>query len=87
MEYSSQKGVPGHCFVAQVWDDGGNSIAEIGSTDNPEVANSRARLFAASPDLLAACKSARSLLHKMGGTNYDPEYTELCRAIAKAESP
>lgn len=44
-----------------------------------------AHLIAASPDLLAACKAARSLLSKLGGKNHDPEFSELEAAIAKAE--
>jgi hypothetical protein len=43
-----------------------------------------ARLIAAAPDLLEACKSAISLLHKLGGHNHDPEYSELEEAIYKA---
>jgi hypothetical protein len=43
------------------------------------------RLDGAAPKLLAACKSAASLLRRLGGTNHDPEYTELLEAIAEAE--
>lgn len=43
-----------------------------------------ALLMTAAPDLYAACQSAVSLLRKLGGTNHDPEYTELVNALAKA---
>ena len=51
-----------------------------------EEAAANASLIAAGPDLLAACKAAHSLLRKLGGTNHDPEYSELADAIAKAEA-
>ena len=37
------------------------------------------------PAMLEGCKAARSLLQMLGAENYDPEYSELCAAIAKAE--
>jgi hypothetical protein len=49
-----------------------------------EMARANARLIAAAPDLLEACKSAISLLHKLGGHNHDPEYSQLEAAIYKA---
>lgn len=54
-----------------------------GDTLDTEEAN--ARLIAAAPDLLAACKAAHALLRKLGGTNHDPEYSELASAIQRAE--
>lgn len=57
LTYSSQKGTPGHCMVAQVWADGRNA-AEIEPTDDPDEATAMARMFAAAPDLLAACEDA-----------------------------
>ncbi len=60
-------------------------VAHDCGTNNFEVAKANAKLFAASPDLLAACKSAHALLRKLGGTNHDPEYSELASAIARAE--
>jgi len=47
-------------------------------------AEDNARLIAAAPDLLAACMSVRALLIKLGGENHDPEFSEICAAIAKA---
>ncbi len=50
--FSPQKGKPGHCFVAQVWDEHGASLAVIEPTENPAVATERARLLAVAPRLL-----------------------------------
>jgi hypothetical protein len=51
-KFSEQKGRPGHCFVAQVWDADGNCLAVIEPTEDPAVATERAMLFACSPALL-----------------------------------
>lgn len=42
------------------------------------------RLADAAIGLLQACKSARSLLRNLGGTNHDPEYSQLVAALAAA---
>ncbi len=44
--FSEQKGKPGHCLMAQVWDEDGNSVANIKSTEEEEDATATARLFA-----------------------------------------
>lgn len=54
---SCQKGQPGHCFAAQVWDDNGDALASVRSTVDPRQATADALLIAASPDLLDACTS------------------------------
>lgn len=54
--FSPQKGSSGRCLIAQVWDRAGNVIADINSTDPAHFANKRARLIAASPELLEACR-------------------------------
>jgi hypothetical protein len=51
-DYSEQKGGPGHCFVAQVWDSEGESLAVLDSTIDPAVATANAKLMASSPELL-----------------------------------
>lgn len=67
----------------------GEAIAEVfrwaagNNSPHPE-ARANADLIAAAPDLLAACKSAANLLHRLGGANHDPEYSELLAAIAAA---
>ena len=43
---SIQKGTPGHCFQAQVWDKDGNSLACIEPTENPITASIVARFIA-----------------------------------------
>lgn len=46
-----------------------------------------AKFAADRENLLVACKSAHSLLRKLGGKNHDPEYSELVEAITLAERP
>lgn len=65
LTYSPQKGTPGHCMVAQVWADGLNA-AEIVPTADPEEATAMARMFASSPDLLAACEAIQAAMSKYG---------------------
>lgn len=52
--YSVQKGSKNNCFMAQVFNDKGKSIAEIESTDNPEEATANAKLFSYAPEMLEA---------------------------------
>jgi hypothetical protein len=75
--------------IASAW----NLMRPDGSgPDTPMEAN--ARLIAAAPDLLAACKSAMELLDGLGGADVlgdffaaraDDESAKLMAAIAKAE--
>jgi hypothetical protein len=44
---SGQDGKPGHCYVAQVWDCDGNSLAEVTPNDEPAVATNTAAYIAA----------------------------------------
>lgn len=55
---SPQTGKPGHCYVAQVFDGEGKHLAMIAPSEDPEVANEVARVFAASYDMLHAIKTA-----------------------------
>lgn len=48
---STQDGPPGHCILAQVFGLK-KSIACMDATDDPEIANAYAKLFAAAPVLL-----------------------------------
>jgi hypothetical protein len=45
--HSPQKGIPGHCYCAQVWGPDGRSVATLDSTDDPAVASQRAAIIAA----------------------------------------
>ena len=83
--YSEQRGTPGHCSVAQLWDSKGKSLARFDSTKQPSLATSRARLTAAAPDLLEVCKELEE------SSEYWSEYDvpvgiveKLKKAIAKA---
>lgn len=48
---SPQNGIPGHCFVAQVWRPDDKSLARIEPTEPPEEASANARLIAAAPEM------------------------------------
>lgn len=50
--FSPQKGKPGHCMVAQVWDERGNTLAEVEPSADPAYATMICRLFAKSPRLV-----------------------------------
>lgn len=54
--FSPQKGKPGHCHMAQVWNSGGWALAQIEPTPDEAVATADAALIAAAPDLLEALK-------------------------------
>ena len=55
---AEQKGEPGHCFSAQVFDENGVSIATLDARSDVEAVNSNARLMAASPRLAAVLREA-----------------------------
>lgn len=44
-------------MLAQVFDDDGNSVADLDYTDDPAVASSYAQLFAGAPGLYLACRA------------------------------
>ncbi len=58
LSFSAQTGPAGHCFIAQVWGPDGCSVAEIVPTEDRVEATAYARLFAAAPELLEACRRA-----------------------------
>ena len=60
--FSPQKGKPGHCHMAQVWNSAGDALAQIEPTPDEAVATADARLIAASPTLLEALKEAHAAL-------------------------
>ena len=72
--YSGQKGIPGHCHMAQVWANGKN-LAEIEPTENEEEATANARLMAAAPDMLEALRAAMRVVD-LWSPNYSKENME-----------
>jgi len=60
-----------------------NVVAKIGNTAIDENAEDNARLIAAAPELLEACKAA---LVELSGINNGTECKLLSQAIAKAEN-
>lgn len=45
LSFSPQHGPPGHCMLAQVWNEVGDSVAQIEPTEKPECASATAELF------------------------------------------
>jgi hypothetical protein len=74
--YSEQRGSPGHCTLAQVWDSYGNSLAVIEATDDEREATAIARLMAAAPELLEALERVTELLLATR-----PEHMEILNAV------
>lgn len=92
--YSPQKGKPGECFLAQVWDGEGKELATVKATHDEKVASSIAQLFAASPWLVHACNAALAAMNEMVPMpgHSDPGAIEDCKreiqeAINKATRP
>ena len=54
--FSPQRGKPGHCLVAQVWNEKGDSIAIIESTELDKDANQLACLFSKAPEMIESLK-------------------------------
>lgn len=80
--HSEQNGKPGHCLLAQVWDEDGNTLACVEPTENEEVASERARLLSAAPDLLAALRTARQYV--VGTIHLTADIEAIDAALAKA---
>ena len=68
--YSAQKGTPGHCFQAQVWDEKDQSIAVIESTKNPEDATAIAKLMSEAPEIKEQHEKMFELLKKCANHPY-----------------
>ena len=81
--YEPQDGTPGHCLCAQVFGPDGNSIATVDpSQPDDSEANANAKLMAAAPDLLDACKFAFAAMNSEEGRRRASD--TLAAAIAKA---
>jgi hypothetical protein len=68
LTFSPQDGKPGHCCVAQVFS-GDTPVARIESMQDEDDATRYARLFAAAPELLAACQNIVTWLDRNVATN------------------
>lgn len=89
-EHTSMKGTEGHCFCAQVFDGEGNSLCHIDSRYGEKEATANAKLIAASPELLEACKAARAVFDSQGidqtHSIVGKQYIQLIESINKAEN-
>lgn len=54
--YSPQKGIIGHCHMAQVWDSNGRNLAEIQPTNDETEASANAQLIRKAPEILNELK-------------------------------
>ena len=79
LSYSEQRGSPGHCTLAQVWDAHGNSLAVIQATDDEGEATAIARLFAAAPMMLKELERVTELLLATR-----PEHMEILEIVNSA---
>ncbi len=59
---SPQKGTPGRCHLAQVWDADGNSLIQVEPTVDPDVASATAALVVALPALLECAEALQAYL-------------------------
>lgn len=89
LSFSSQKGTPSNCIIAQVWSDKKETyVATMNSTDNEQEANANAKLFASSKELAESLAEAIALL--MQTTEFDVlekykiKVRELKKVIEKA---
>lgn len=60
--FSAQRGTPGHCFQAQVWDNTGHTLACIEPTEHQNEATANARLIAVAPDMYEALRDIMILI-------------------------
>lgn len=84
--FSPQNGTPGHCMVAQVWDERGNNLAEVEPTADPAYATMIARLFAKSPLLVTLVEQLISSAPSSGRDhdfNFDQEMWDRTCAAAQ----
>lgn len=77
---SEQRGDPGHCFVAQVWDSNGNALASVRPTKDERQSTVDARLIAAAPEMLEALIRQRDNIERWLETG-EPADAEESRAI------
>lgn len=56
------------------------------SDPSKEFTDADIALINAAPDMLLVLYGVRNLLIRLGGSNYDPEYTDVCKVIKKAEA-
>lgn len=74
--FSPMKGEPGHCFVAQVWDVEGNSLATVDSRYGEEESTAIAKLIASAPELLKALELIAAWKMPPTGQFWDKEEKE-----------
>ena len=81
-----QRGIIGHCTVAQIWTNKKErSIANITSCDTEDEANANAKLIAAAPELLESCNKAIEII-KLQINDWEtiPYVVDIKKAIQKA---
>lgn len=75
--FSPQKGVPGHCFVAQVWRNG-IACLEVEPTDDPDEASGIAERVCEAMNGLGDIKAKAVAFAKDLAANFDHEGRDEC---------
>lgn len=76
---SKQKGNPGHCSVAQVWDNTGKSLAVIEPSEIEIESSATARLMAAAYTMFEELKHQRKNLKKISRSyRLNDDIAEMC---------
>jgi hypothetical protein len=82
--YAKQKGTPGNCWVAQVWEDG-EAFVEVWPTQDPKVASERAeqlaRMLHSHGALLAAARAMFAELYREYGNAVRNGYFPAMRPV------
>lgn len=84
--FEPQVGPSGRCFLAQVFGPTGVALADIASTDPPDIADANARLIASASELLASVQDFVEWLGQAPGSssNVADIKARALAAIAKA---
>ena len=80
--YSPQKGKPDHCLLAQVFDEHGEAVADIRSTELEEEATQTAKLFSKAPEMVEVLKRVMSG-KKYGDIEYIRETGKIIQSLLK----
>ncbi len=81
--YDPQDGVPGHCYMAQVWDPGGRPLTTVEPTVNPNEACASVELIALARTLLPAMVRALGVAQRDLQEMAEIEY-QGCYSVRRA---
>jgi len=84
--FSPMRGTPGHCTLAQVWDNMGNNLCAIDSRYGEDTSTANAKLISIAPELLDALIDYVETSKLPGVLNteyYEKLFTELINKATK----